>query len=77
MVKIKDNPSLKHITERKLKDLQSTVEEMDEKRGSLFIRWLDQQNRYLQRELTFDPSRLKRYKRGEVVHIHLGFNTGS
>lgn len=77
MVKIKDNPSLKRIMENKLKDLQSTIEEMDEKRGSLFIRWLDQQNRYLQRELTFDPSRLKRYKRGEVVHIHLGFNTGS
>lgn len=77
MSKIKDNPPLKGIMLSKLKDLQSTIEEMDEKRGSLFIRWLDQQNKYLQRELTFDPSRLKRYKRGEVVLIHLGFNTGS
>lgn len=33
MVKIKDNPSLKRIMENKLKDLQSTIEEMDEKRG--------------------------------------------
>jgi hypothetical protein len=77
MVKIKDIPSLKHTMESKLKDLQATIEEMDEKRGSLFIRWLDQQNRYLQRELEFNPSKLKRYKRGEVVYIHLGFNTGS
>ncbi|MBD7971280.1 hypothetical protein [Paenibacillus gallinarum] len=77
MTKIKDNPTPKGIMENKLKDLQTTIEEMDEKRGSLFIRWLDQRNRYLQRELTFDPAKLKRYRRGEVVHIHLGFNTGS
>ncbi|MDU0331203.1 type II toxin-antitoxin system PemK/MazF family toxin [Paenibacillus sp. 3LSP] len=77
MRKVKDNENLMKIMEMNLKRLQNTIEEMEEKRGSIFIRWLDQQNKYLEWEFDFDPKRLKRYKRGEVVHIHFGFNAGS
>jgi mRNA-degrading endonuclease toxin of MazEF toxin-antitoxin module len=77
MSKVKDNSGLMLIAEQRLSDLKTIIGNMDEKRGRSFLLWLEQQNKYLQWEVGFDPLRLKRYKRGEVVHIHFGFNTGS
>lgn len=50
---------------------------MDEKRGSIFIDWLETQNKYLKWEKTFDPSYLRAYKRAEIVLAHFGFNVGA
>lgn len=77
MKKIKDNPALKTKMEKALGDLQSIIEEMDEKRGEIFTDWLTTQNRYLAWEPTFDPLRLRNYKRGEIVFAHFGFNVGA
>lgn len=39
--------------------------------------WLKDWNRFLSFEDRFSPAKLKRYKRGEVIRAHLGFNVGS
>lgn len=39
--------------------------------------WLEDWSTFLQYETQFDPKKLKRYKRGEIIKVHLGFNVGS
>lgn len=39
--------------------------------------WLKDWASFLDFESTFSPSSLRRYKRGEIVKAHLGFNVGS
>lgn len=39
--------------------------------------WIDDWTRFLKRETTFRPTSLRRYKRGEIIKVHLGFNIGS
>lgn len=77
MTKVKGNPGLVLIADQHLNKLKCIIEDMDEKRGRSFLLWMEQQNRYLEWEIGFDPTRLKRYRRGDVVHIHFGFNIGS
>jgi mRNA interferase MazF len=77
MAKVRDNSVLMNSVKQKLLELQNIIEDMTEKRGELFTKWLEVQNKYLHWELRFNPKKLKRYKRKEVVHIQFGFNTGS
>lgn len=39
--------------------------------------WLKDWARFLSYETQFSPTHLRRYKRGEIVKVHLGFNIGS
>lgn len=39
--------------------------------------WIEDWVKFLAFENRFSPARLKRYKRGEVIRAHLGFNIGS
>lgn len=39
--------------------------------------WLEDWINFLDFETTFSPIRLRRYKRGEIIKVHLGFNVGS
>ncbi len=39
--------------------------------------WLNDYMRFLEYEPRFNPSRLRRYKRGEIIKAHLGYNIGS
>lgn len=39
--------------------------------------WINDWTKYLQREDSFVPSSLRRYKRGEIIKVNLGFNIGS
>lgn len=39
--------------------------------------WIDDWTDYLEFEPTFSPASLRRYKRGEIIKVHLGFNIGS
>lgn len=39
--------------------------------------WLEDYAKFLEYEPTFDSKKLKKYKRGEVVKVHLGYNIGS
>lgn len=39
--------------------------------------WLEDWTTFLDFENRFSPSSLKRYKRGEIIKVHLGYNIGS
>ncbi|GAB6130513.1 type II toxin-antitoxin system PemK/MazF family toxin [Blautia stercoris] len=39
--------------------------------------WLEDWTTYLEFEPKFIPSKLRRYKRGEIIKAHLGYNVGS
>lgn len=39
--------------------------------------WLEDWTTFLDFESRFSPSSLKRYKRGEIIKVHLGYNIGS
>lgn len=58
-------------------ELQKVIEDMDKKRGDIFINWLETQNKYLKWEETFQPSYLRAYRRSEIVFAHFGFNVGA
>lgn len=77
MKKVKQNKVLQAQNEEILNDLKLIIGNMDEKRGRLLLDWLQNQNKYLVWEKTFDPLKLKKYKRGEVVFAHFGFNVGA
>ena len=39
--------------------------------------WLEDWSKFLAFEPQFQPMKLRRYKRGEIIKVHLGFNIGS
>lgn len=47
------------------------------KKASLLSFWLCDYMRMIKKEDTFDPHYLKKYKRGDIIQAHLGFNIGS
>lgn len=58
--------------------LDSLIESPDDlKRADLISYWLKDFQVYISREKSFDPSRIKSYKRGDVIKVNLGFNVGS
>lgn len=50
---------------------------IDLKRVDLISYWLKDFQQYILQEKTFDASKIKAYKRGDVVKVNLGFNVGS
>lgn len=49
----------------------------DPGKADKFSYWIEDYVRFLKRETSFKPSSLKRYKRGEIIKVHLGYNIGS
>lgn len=47
------------------------------KKSALISYWLNDFHNYIEREETFKPYKLKRYERGDVIKVNLGFNIGS
>ncbi|MBK5261270.1 MAG: type II toxin-antitoxin system PemK/MazF family toxin [Peptostreptococcaceae bacterium] len=47
-----------------------------QKRASLLSYWLIDFMRFLKKEDTFDPLKIIKYRRGDIVKVHLGFNVG-
>lgn len=75
--KVFNNKDLVIEMNKQLMDLQKVIENMDEKRGKIFIDWLTTNNKYLVWEESFDPSYLRAYKRSEIVLAQFGFNVGA
>ncbi|MDD5948317.1 MAG: type II toxin-antitoxin system PemK/MazF family toxin, partial [Lachnospiraceae bacterium] len=46
------------------------------KKASLLSYWLKDYMRMLKKEESFKPAMLKKYKRGDILKVHLGFNIG-
>lgn len=49
----------------------------ESKKADLISYWLKDFQAYLSQETSFDPARIKAYKRGDVIKVNLGFNVGS
>jgi mRNA-degrading endonuclease toxin of MazEF toxin-antitoxin module len=60
-----------------LETLKVQVSRIPPKQQSIFEQWLHTWSTYIKNEREFDPTRLRTYKRGEIVHLHLGYNVGS
>jgi len=55
---------------------RTVVEGLHPKKQALIADWLIKWGRYLSFEDKFEPSRVPRYKRGDVVYVDFGFNVG-
>lgn len=47
------------------------------KKADLLCYWVKDYVNFLKKEHSFNPKKLKRYERGEIVKVHLGFRVGS
>lgn len=47
------------------------------KKAMLISYWLKDYCKYIEYEDTFEPQRLKRYERGDIIKVNFGFNVGS
>lgn len=66
-----------YLRDQSLADLKQYMDSLPEKKGTILAYWIKDYARFLNREDTFDPSRLVRYKRGAIVKAHLGYRIGS
>lgn len=49
----------------------------DYKKAALISYWLNDFHKYMNWESNFAPQKLKRYERGDIIKVNLGFNIGS
>lgn len=54
-----------------------SADDNDYKRSALIAYWLQDFNNYLAWEKDFSPKKLKRYERGDIIKVNLGFNVGN
>ena len=57
--------------------LINSSESTDLKRADLISYWIKDFQQYITQEKDFNPTKIKSYKRGDVVKVNLGFNIGS
>lgn len=71
----------KNDTIRKLDSFINSLIESEEPessgRADKICYWLNDWTKFIDFERTFSPFSLRRYKRGEIIKVHLGFNIGS
>ena len=76
--KTKENiVSHKKVALSKLELLMDKFIESDASKADKFNYWIEDYSKFLDYEQQFNPKKLKRYKRGEIIKAHLGFNIGS
>lgn len=62
--------------DRVLDFLRNVVKSKDDKTKRILIEWIGVWGKYLQWEESFEPAKLRTYKRGEVIFVNFGFNVG-
>lgn len=79
--KTRDRRTIHKHKEEALKHIESMlhriIESDDPGKADKICYWLKQYSNYIDRETKFEPHRLKRYKRGEILKVNLGFRVGS
>lgn len=64
--------------EKAVKDIRDMLNRYSgTKRERLLSSWLSEYAKYIKQEETFKPQFLKRYKRGEIILVNLGYRIGS
>jgi len=75
LIKFKDD-NLKRLDALITLGIESSSDS-DYKKSALLSYWLNDFNNYLAWEPEFVPAKLKRYERGDVIKVNLGFNVGN
>jgi mRNA-degrading endonuclease toxin of MazEF toxin-antitoxin module len=70
-------PVVSSFLDAPLNNLKSQIMSLPTKQQQILSRWIDTWGTYIDFEKNFEPNRLKSYKRGEIIHIHLGYNVGN
>ena len=70
------NNALKKLDAYLIKLIDSPEKKVNAKSDKLSY-WLEDWTTFLDFESRFSPTSLKRYKRGEIIKVHLGYNIGS
>lgn len=73
--KVKENSSRALMSLNTL--LDKYIEQDELKKADLISYWLKDYANFLDNESDFNPRALRRYKRGEIIKVHLGYNIGS
>lgn len=60
-----------------LKNLISSSDKRTNGKADKLSYWIKDWVTFLNFESSFSPSSLRRYKRGEIIKVHLGYNIGS
>lgn len=60
-----------------LDKLSNSENKDDKSKANLLSYWLKDYIKFIEFEKDFNPQRLIRYKRGDIIKVHLGFNVGS
>jgi mRNA interferase MazF len=76
-MKYEDVPGAMAYFQGILDDIRDKVKLFEHKRASIYIDWLKAKLQYIFKEDTYDPKKDIYYKRGEIVHVDLGFNIGN
>lgn len=66
----------KASVERILSRYSNSKDEKLQKKAILLAYWLKDYTNMIKKEETFKPHFLKKYKRGDIIQVHLGFNVG-
>lgn len=82
MSKYKTKEEIKNHKDQTISDLSAFLDTLIEmpseaKRADLISYWLKDFQHYISQEKSFDASKIKSYKRGDVIKVNLGFNIGS
>lgn len=65
------------IVDQYLTSMISSADPVDRSRADKLSYWLCDYIKFLDYEKEFSPRKLRRYKRGEILKVHLGYNIGS
>ena len=65
------------LKQQAIAQITDFIDKIDDKKATLFCYWMKDYIKFLDFEVDFNPISLKKYKRGEIIKAHLGFNIGS
>lgn len=60
-----------------LDDLSKDTDDLKKEKAVKLAYWLNDYIRFLKFEDNFEPQKCKKYKHGDIIKVHLGFNIGS
>ena len=55
--------------------LINSVDDRKLKKADLIAYWIEAYSKYLDREASFDYSKVMRYSRGDIIQVNFGFNS--
>ncbi len=81
---VKSDEELVKHKEQTISEIEAYLNELilndsfnDKKKADLLCYWLSDYIRFISRENEFSPKKMKKYKRGDIIKVHLGFRIGS